>query len=223
MSKINKNKTCINCGKPLIGWQNKFCCRSCSASYNNRLRGPMKEEVKEKIKNTLLEKYPQKPKNVKRKVQYNSPKETGICICCGKEFRLNPKNRNRKTCSNECLVVLRDKLAKKKHNEQFQYYLDHQDEFCNPNYIPKQFKPEKIEEQGGICSICGMKPEWNGKPLVFIMDHIDGDASNNRWENLRCICHNCDSQLDTYKSKNKNSKRTNYLREKVRRELLNNK
>ena len=67
-----------------------------------------------------------------------------------------------------------------------------------------------------------MKPEWNGKPLVFIMDHIDGDASNNRWENLRCICHNCDSQLDTYKSKNKNSKRTNYLREKVRRELLGN-
>jgi hypothetical protein len=25
--------------------------------------------------------------------------------------------------------------------------------------------------------------------------------------NLRLVCHNCDSQLDTYKSKNKNSAR----------------
>jgi hypothetical protein len=45
---------------------------------------------------------------------------------------------------------------------------------------------------------------------VFILDHIDGKASNNRRDNLRCICPNCDSQLDTYKSKNKNSDRTYY-------------
>ena len=25
-----------------------------------------------------------------------------------------------------------------------------------------------------------MKPIWNGKELVFIIDHIDGHASNNR-------------------------------------------
>ena len=60
-----------------------------------------------------------------------------------------------------------------------------------------------INEQNGVCAICGMKPEWNGKPLVFIIDHIDGHASHNYRENLRAICPNCDSQLDTYKSKNK--------------------
>ena len=43
----------------------------------------------------------------------------------------------------------------------------------------------------------------------MILDHIDGDASNNTRENFRCVCPNCDSQLDTYKSKNKNSARTN--------------
>ena len=51
--------------------------------------------------------------------------------------------------------------------------------------------------------------EWNGKPLVFILDHI----SHNERSNLRCICPNCDSQLDTYKSKNKCGERSYYHKE----------
>ena len=79
------------------------------------------------------------------------------------------------------------------------------------NYSPSCFKKDIIEEQNNVCAICGCSQEHNGKPLVFVLDHIDGDASNNRRENLRCICPNCDSQLDTYKSKNKKSSR-NYCR-----------
>lgn len=61
--------------------------------------------------------------------------------------------------------------------------------------------------QNYSCSICGMNTTWNKKEIKFILDHINGDASNNHIENLRLICPNCDSQLDTYKSKNKNSAR----------------
>ena len=58
------------------------------------------------------------------------------------------------------------------------------------------------DKQEHKCAICGIDSVWQGKPLNFILDHINGDASNN-WEyNLRLICPNCDSQLDTYKSKN---------------------
>lgn len=136
------------------------------------------------------------------------------CVVCGKEFN---KPKRTKTCSNECKLVLLKKISNNRHKEQYKYYLEHQDEFCRPNYILKNFRGEFIKEQGGVCAICGCKPEWNGKPLVFIIDHIDGDASNNRRRNVRCICPNCDSQLDTYKSKNKNSTRTNYWREHIKK------
>lgn len=144
------------------------------------------------------------------------------CVVCGKLFE--SKNK-RKTCSDECnnklIKNIASEIQSKKHKEFYKYYLEHQEEFCRPNYIPKQFKQEIIEEQGGGCAICGMSQIWNNKPIVFIMDHIDGDASNNRRENLRCICPNCDSQLDTYKSKNKNSTRTNYWKEKLIRDIKN--
>ena len=65
-----------------------------------------------------------------------------------------------------------------------------------------------LNKQGCMCAICGTKNEWFGKQLNFILDHIDGDASNNFESNLRLICPNCDSQLDTFKSKNKNSARS---------------
>ena len=53
-----------------------------------------------------------------------------------------------------------------------------------------------------------MNREWNGKAINFILDHIDGNASNDLEYNVRLICPNCDSQLETYKSKNKNSARS---------------
>ena len=53
------------------------------------------------------------------------------------------------------------------------------------------------------CSCCGTPPFWNNKPLVLILDHINGVNNDNRLDNLRFVCSNCDSQLPTYKAKNK--------------------
>ena len=80
----------------------------------------------------------------------------------------------------------------------------------NSHSIYGVYIDESLNEQNGLCAICGCKQEHNGKPLVFIIDHIDGNAANNKRNNLRCICPNCDSQLDTYKSKNKNGARSYY-------------
>lgn len=52
------------------------------------------------------------------------------------------------------------------------------------------------------CSICNCSSIWQGKPMPLILDHINGVNNDHRLENLRFICSNCDSQLDTYKSRN---------------------
>ena len=52
------------------------------------------------------------------------------------------------------------------------------------------------------CSICGQDPIWNGKDLTLILDHINGNNKDDRFENLRWVCPNCNIQLDTYGSKN---------------------
>lgn len=54
-----------------------------------------------------------------------------------------------------------------------------------------------------ICSICGQQPIWKEKPLTLILDHINGSNHDNRLENLRWVCPNCNQQLETTGSKNK--------------------
>lgn len=56
------------------------------------------------------------------------------------------------------------------------------------------------------CSICGQLPFWNEKPMVLILDHINGINNDNRLGNLRWVCGNCNTQLETTNGKNKKRK-----------------
>jgi len=140
-------------------------------------------------------------RKINPKETFNKGKiKTLKCKNCGKEFL--DYNKKAKFCCLECS----NNYKKEKY---YQYYLTHQDEFYGKMNI-SWLKEHILKEQNCQCAICGINNIWNDKELIFILDHIDGRANNNNRDNLRLICPNCDSQLDTYKSKNKNSDRIYY-------------
>lgn len=112
------------------------------------------------------------------------------CLDCKVEFK--PKRYTQEFCSSKCFGTYKSKSV-------YETILNGTCNSINPSSAKKYI----LEEQNSKCAICKMKNEWNNKNIVFVLDHIDGDASNNKRENLRLVCPNCDSQLDTYKSKNK--------------------
>ena len=59
------------------------------------------------------------------------------------------------------------------------------------------------------CARCGMGATWQGESLTLVLDHINGDPTDHRFENLRFMCPNCESQSPTHGSKNRRNRRAN--------------
>jgi Zn finger protein HypA/HybF involved in hydrogenase expression len=74
--------------------------------------------------------------------------------------------------------------------------------------IRKRIIKDKIFEYK--CSICALS-NWLNNPISLQLDHIDGNNTNNKLENLRLLCPNCHSQTDTFCGRNiKSLKITKY-------------
>ena len=68
------------------------------------------------------------------------------------------------------------------------------------DYPSSKLKPRLLKE--GLllkkCYICDLDNKWNDLPLVLVLDHINGEPSDSRLENLRLLCPNCNSQQPTF-------------------------
>lgn len=149
------------------------------------------------------------------------------CKQCQLEFIITRKDYRKQFCSHSCAAIFnnfkRDKINyKDKFCEICQARLEkYQKKFCSNKCQGQNNKLQlikKLESGDSIspdtirkylfstrehkCVIC-KNTDWCGTTIPLSMDHIDGNATNNKLENLRLICPNCDRLLPTFGSRNK--------------------
>ncbi|MGW4098820.1 HNH endonuclease [Mycobacterium sp. NPDC004974] len=122
-----------------------------------------------------------------------------LCRACGAPLS---KRSQRTYCGNACQAVARREAMTKRWLDSGEAWID-----GHPGHYVRLYL---ADAQSGCCAICGGTSTWQGLLLTLV---VDGDSTNNRRENLRLVCPNCDSQLPTYKARNRGRGR-HYRRER---------
>lgn len=169
---------CENCKKEHDGTygSGRFCSTKCARGFSTKAK---REEINEKVSATLS-------KNGKPTIKISD-----FCLNCGNKTR----RRSYKFCSCKC-------KSDYEYKQYIQDWKNGKNNGTNSNgfSISKRIRRYLWEKYEGKCSRCG----WNTpnpiikKPFLEI-EHIDGNCTNNKEENLTLLCPNCHSLTTTYK------------------------
>lgn len=163
--KKDRSKICEECQSRFNPYdlRAKFCSSSCSAKFNNRVRG------KRRIKTHCT----------RCSAEVSSRNKTGFCST---ECRRN-------TWVDEWIAGIRSGTGKYQLTEWVrEYVLDRAGRRC-----------QAIDSRTGLQCI---------EDRILQVDHIDGNWTNDRPENLRAICPTCHALTPTYGALNKGRGRT---------------
>lgn len=115
------------------------------------------------------------------------------CKNCGHDFKYKAGTTTGTYCS-----ILCTKESQKKERRQ---------NFLEGKMVSRGLmKAHMVDIYGWKCVQCE-NTEWLGEPIPLELDHIDGNAGNNKPENLRLLCPNCHAKTPTHKAKNKGNGR----------------
>ncbi len=120
------------------------------------------------------------------------------CKFCRSIFKWKSTSNTHKFCSNICQGNF----------IRAQWFETNKSAFNSGKLTSRRSIKKFIEvRDGNNCAICHHLPYHNGNKLTMVLDHIDGKASNCSPSNFRLVCPNCESQLPTFRGRNRGNGR----------------
>lgn len=132
-------------------------------------------------------------------------KKLNLSIVAGNYKTLN--DRIKRDCINLENINLKRTSVRKKLGIRKKF--DDNDVFVENSSFHRKHIKERILKQKlipYICEKCNQNDVWNCEKLVLILDHKNGINNDNRLENLRFLCPNCNSQTETFSGRNTKKK-----------------
>jgi len=187
----------------LIENYSKFGAKYCSEKLSRSIRGVRTKAKKLKVRWNRIKKIYQKEflENV-----IKDSKSIGMVLDrlnlrkAGGNYRIINKYIKIYDINISHFIDVRFKLGSSPKNK-----LDLDDILIENSTYNRTSLKKRLYDEGLLkreCCLCGQGEDWNGMKISLILDHINGVHNDNRIENLRIVCPNCNAGLDTFAGKN---------------------